>query len=256
MCAILICIFILLLIIILCYYNTFSSQKNIYENFGNLNNVFLSQNQTQEFLQSDLDNYITNFNQTDLKVRKVNSIDVYLEKISNSARSFTKKEKKYLNKIAQISNNQITNMNISFNQILLNIPFTFAKTVNNKYENGFAHTRKNIIFLSSSFFNLTKLNAIKTIIHEKIHIFQRFYPTETDNYLKSIGFQKIRNLTTSEINNKRSNPDINNELWLDPNNKPMLPFFINNPKSMNDIVSKEKNQHPFEYMAYNIENLI
>ena len=68
MCAILICIFILLLIIILCYYNTFSSQKNIYENFGNLNNVFLSQNQTQEFLQSDLDNYITNFNQTDLKV--------------------------------------------------------------------------------------------------------------------------------------------------------------------------------------------
>ena len=63
-------------------------------------------------------------------------------------------------------------------------------------------------------------------------------------------------MTNSEKKLKRSNPDINNLIWIDPAGKEMLPLFNSlNPSSMNDLITNENHQHPYETMAYDMENL-
>ena len=221
-----------------------------------INNQYLSKEDTFNFLSRDSDNYIHNFNQSDLIARKSSSIEDYIITISNSAISFTDKEKKYLDKISLIANNNIIkNNNFPFSQKLANIKFIFAKTNNHIYENGFPHTRENIIFLATQFFNNPESKAIKTLIHEKVHLFQRFYPNDTHNYLEQLGYQYQYELSAAQKQLTRSNPDINNSVWLDPNGNEMLPFFKNkNPKSIMDLIVSENDQHPYEAMAYSIED--
>ena len=226
----------------------------IQSNFIQSNNQYLSKEETFNFLFADLDNYIHNFNNSDLISRKVSSIDNYLYQISNSAASFTNAEKKYLDKITLMANNTIKNIDVPFAQQLANIQFTFAKTNNNNYENGFPHTRENIIFLATPFFKKSEDDAISTIIHEKTHLFQRFYPNETHNYLQNNGYTLQGKLSQSEMQLKRSNPDINNDVWTDSDGNLMLPLFNNiNPKSMSDLATSEQKQHPYEEMAYSME---
>jgi hypothetical protein len=58
--------------------------------------------------------------------------------------------------------------------VLANIPWVLAK-INENYENGFPHTRLGIIFLGK-LDSMIKTNLIQTLIHEKVHVYQRMYP--------------------------------------------------------------------------------
>ena len=254
---VLIIILFIIVIIILIYvfkFNVFKFNVQDKQYFINQseNIQFLSKEDTYNFLASDPDNYIHNFNQSDLIARKVNNIEEYLNKLSNSADSFTESEKEYLTEISQKANKQILNLNFPYSNELGNILFKFAKTKGRIYENGFPHTRKDIIFLATPFFSQN--NAITTLIHEKVHLFQKNYPNFTHQYLKQNNYQYQGELSPSQKQQKRSNPDINNSIWSDPNGNHMLPLFKNkNPNSMNDIMTSEKNQHPYEAMAYQLE---
>ena len=259
---ILIIILLIIIIIYIIIYILLPQKQNFYSAFAGQDRRHLSKEETFNFLASDSDNYIHNFNKSDLISRKVfiqnsvqNSIQNYLYQISNAAESFTDNEKIYLNKISQKANNNILNLNSPISSKLANIKFIFAKTKNRLYENGFPHTRENIIFLATPFFNFPQQQAISTLIHEKIHLFQRLYPTDTHQYLENNGYKYLYEMTQDQTQLKRSNPDINNSIWSDPNGNIMLPFFKNNnPKSMSDMITSEKNQHPYEAMAYMFEN--
>jgi hypothetical protein len=130
---------------------------------------------------------------------------------------------------------------------------------NEMFSANYSHVVKNQIF--EPFYWTADLpeivikqcQMVKESAQENIESFQRFFPNETYQYLNNNGFKYKGELSTSQLQLKRSNPDINNSIWLDQNGNYMLPFFKNNPKSMNDIITSEKNQHPYEYMAYYIE---
>ena len=215
----------------------------------------LTATETKKFLLLDSDNYVHNFNSADLIARNAFSINDYIQTIINSTSNFTKKEIIFLNLAVKQANKRLLVVDITQKYKPI---WNFAKTISNKYENGYPHTRKNIIFISSSFFdNFDIKKAVKTIIHEQIHIFQRNFPELVNNYLFSLNYTLRKwPMTNSERELKRSNPDINNSIWIDPLGKEMLPLFNSlNPSSMNDLITEENHQHPYETMAYLIENL-
>ncbi len=126
----------------------------------------------------------------------------------------------------------------------------------NEYEYGLPHTRNNIIILPinilSSFNRLTK-----TLIHEKIHVYQKMYPDDINKYLDKNGYIKYKN--RNEFNNLRANPDLDNYIYMNSNKQIMKAEYIDNPYTINDVIIEPINdykyEHPLEYMAYNIENL-
>ena len=96
-------------------------------------------------------------------------------------------------------------------------------------------------------------------MHEVIHIYQRYNPILTEIYLNNNGFKKIGNFQSLYPNLyklRRSNSDIDENIWLSPDNKLMFPIFSSEvPSSLNDVIDN-KMEHPYEWMAYKLEKLV
>jgi hypothetical protein len=203
----------------------------------------------------------------DLKARGVsNGTNEYYKQLSASlAVDFSQKEKQELLSLMNMVKNNFKN---TIYAPILEHNIIFAKTDKGKYsdlkgersdpnyENGYPHTRYNIIFLSPLFFKQSWKswkNQLNTLEHECIHIFQRFYPIDTEKYLNSMGFQKkgdFKTLFPEQYRLKRSNPDIDNNIWTDPSGNFMFPIYSSeDPKSLNDVLSHDM-EHPYEWMAY------
>ena len=69
-----------------------------------------------------------------------------------------------------------------------------------------------------------------------------------------MGFKK----TSLKNKKQRSNPDLNNSIYLDSNNKKLACLYRSNkPDNINDVICLENNklyEHPYELIAYNIAN--
>jgi hypothetical protein len=95
-----------------------------------------------------------------------------------------------------------------------------------------------------------------TLIHEKVHIYQKIYKDDVEKYLNEYNFKILKK--RDESDNIRSNPDLNNFIYKDNNNNIYKATYENNPKSIEDIVyspiNNQSYEHPFEKMAIFIEN--
>jgi hypothetical protein len=242
-----------------------SLQKNKFSNGDNI--TFFSQRETSDFLLSDPDNYILNMTNIDLQARGI--IGNYNQISASLATDFSQEEKQELLSLIDAVKNNFKN---TMYEKIFRHNIIFAKTDSGSrgdlrseprgdlrseprgdltYENGFPHTRNNIIFLSPLFFR--QMDKLNTLEHECIHLFQRFYPIDTEKYLNSMGFEKkgdFQLLFPDLYKVKRSNPDIDNNIWADPNGNFMFPIFSSDhPKSLNDVHSHDM-EHPYEWMAY------
>jgi len=208
------------------------------ENF-NENVVFLSKEETKEFIKNDQDKYINNLSIYDLRARNVKTNDEYLNKAINSCLDFNQNQKE---KLKICVKEAIKYFNNNFN-------WTFA-LVNDNYEGGFPHTRSSIIFLSPIIINYSNIELIKTLIHESIHIYQRFNKTEIQKYLDNNGFIISRKRNKNSL--ERSNPDLDDFIYKDKNNNELVAYYKSEyPKGINDItINSLLDEHPFEKMAY------
>jgi len=218
----------------------------IKQNFNNKENfnsliTFLTKEDIKNFILKDQDNYIKNLSIYDLRARKVKTNDEYLYKASNSGLEFTNEQKEKLIICANEAK-------LYFNN---NINWIFA-LISNNYEEGFPHTRANIIFLSPIILNYSNIELIKTLIHESIHIYQRYNKNEIEIYLKNNNFKISRIRDNSSL--IRSNPDLDQYIYKDINNNEMIAYYKNEyPSGITDIkLTSLLNEHPFEYMAYTI----
>lgn len=215
--------------------------------------IFNSKLETKLFLMGDKDNYIKNMSNIDLIARNFPSNIIYLLSATNGALYFSAIEKQKLIQMMKSVNKMFKKLGFS-----INFSVKFSK-VDEKYENGYPHTRYNIIFLSPSFFINDDLNAIKILKHECIHIYQRYNPIATEKYLNVNGFKKIGNfksLYPEKYILKRSNSDIDDNIWQNKNGELMFPIFSSNhPQSLSDLWCEKNMEHPYEWMAYNLESL-
>jgi hypothetical protein len=243
-------IIIILLFILLWYYNR-------YQLFESLNdNLFLSKNDIIHFINIDSDHYLYNMSSADLYARNVKNINHYKKNINNNIYHLSKKEKKRLYDLYNKTNNILYKKYID----IANVNCKIVITKNNVYENGLPHTRSNIIFMSNNILNQTDHKIIQTLIHEKIHIFQRYNPYHKYiiDFLDNYGIKRFmkRNEYIKTYPLLRSNPDLDEWIYIDKFNTLSCSYKNNHPKFIDDVNCNQLNEHPFEMMAYDIVNNI
>lgn len=206
-------------------------------------------------LTEDTDNFLKSLSNLDLKARKVQSLDSYINKIK--VLPFTDNEKERLIRLSNQVDNLIIEKGI-FDSKLASIKWYLLKG-NNAYENGLPHTRKwkDIIFIVLSNKELDKDDnkLCQVLLHEKVHVYQKMYPKETELYIKNLGFKKV-GLRKGFNKRLRANPDLNQFIY-EKNGKLYYSVYKNDfPKKISDTYTTSEFEHPFEHMAYTMEELI
>lgn len=234
--------------------------KSIIYPTDNTHITFMKASETADFIMSDPDTYTFNMSPLDLYARKAASYQEYEEASAKAARSFNSTEIFIITKAAKHADSIIEDIKLdgcpTFAENLKKIPWIFAKTEGNTYEDGLSHTRLNVIFLSTN--TLVGLlgdeqELVKTLIHEKIHIQQRLHPVETQALLKERGY--IQWKERYGVPRIRANPDLDPWIYIDPNTKKEMAAYYTSdtPSSISDIVLSSVNyEHPYEAIAYEV----
>jgi hypothetical protein len=176
-----------------------------------------------EFLNiTNSSEYFYKMNNYDLQVRKSNNNKEYLNKYQLGYQNFTIAQKNLLLYFINIIEKKI----IKF-KYFKNIPWIFVK-IDDSLENSYPHTIENVIVLSNDFFNKSLKYQITTIIHEKVHIYQRIYPKYIEILYNNWGFNKI----DFNIHNCRNNPDIKNYYSYNTNYL-IIQLYYDNPQQLN-----------------------
>lgn len=210
----------------------------------------------------DTSHYFVRLNNVDLKARSAISQAVYMKKYKSRLMSFTRDESKYLNKIIrELNNNYLYKY-----KNLYKIPWIIVKFKG--IEENYPHTLGNIIFLPEIFFSYDVENQMETLLHEKIHVYQRSYPIEISELIKSLGFEIFN--SQSNIPSIRSNPDTDEFVYKLNNTIQVSQFPNENPSSIKEarIEILEGDQpwdfgptvsnpeHPYEITAYILSHII
>jgi hypothetical protein len=223
-----------------------SKRKENFEVVANANVTFLSREEVRDFIQRDEDGYIASLTPLDLLAREVSSISEYIKRIAPA--EISEDHKKNINKLAYMVDTYLMK---SGQHKLASVPWKIAVTSNATYENGYPHTRKDIIFLSTN--EMDSIDLGQTLLHEKVHVYQRMYPAETYQYLRDIGYERWKLRRDEPL--ARSNPDLDDWIYIDPNTKkPMVAYYSSSkPSSISDVTLDHPSyEHPFEKMAYDI----
>jgi len=203
--------------------------------------------------------YLSNFNTPDLIARQYTlqepNKEALLELYMRYVRPINDSEIRVISPFLDKVNNILTPY-----KNLYAIPWKLVVFDAQKLENGFPHTHSDLIFLPDSMIRSSQTDEfLVTLIHEKIHVYQRLYPAETNHLILNINQfdvytmrYKIDKPTQSMI---RSNPDVNDIIYKVRHDKPILPLYkTTQPKNLVDI--NDKRDHPYEMMAYYLASQI
>lgn len=206
--------------------------------------------------------YFDRLSRYDLEARKSSTAATYMNRYISSIRPFFQSEKYMLNSMTEHAD-IITKSFKRFHNIEWKLVKLCCDT-----ENGFPHTLGDTIFLPDDFLiKNTYKQCLETIIHEKVHLYQRMYPLYTNTLITQYWHYNIVGIMDN-LESARANPDLNNILYslTDVNvevNKINACYskYDDHPKSLYDAKLTEqckrdnqKYEHPYEKMAYNIAN--
>jgi hypothetical protein len=223
--------------------------------------IFLSKQETIDFFTQDVDGYLEQLSLPDLIAQKANSHETFLSLICNAADDFSLSEKEMCIHACSLADDWIQNKMSTYtginNKKLANLPWKLSLTRGKANEEGLPHTRKDIIFLSDDVLNLSKKELVRTLIHEKVHVYERLYPQDIELWMKTNGYKRHKRL--SEYKLARSNPDVDGWTYINPSGKETIVFYRNeNPKGIDDVIypgpQHPNTEHPYETLAYLIDN--
>ena len=167
----------------------------------------------QNFLMSDSDGFIKNFSSLDLEARWAESREAYVKTAFSAIRAFTADEKTRLISLCSSADLEMRRL---FDETtigwvremrpILKMPWFICKSTSD-YEGGLPHTRDRYIFLSS--IPTRGAEAVALLIHEKVHVFQRFHERLVADFLKEFKYEK----TTKTFADIRANPDTDGKIY-------------------------------------------
>ena len=257
--------------------------KDIKEKYENNEHIYyMTYKETAEFFANDADMYVRNMTDLDLHARKVKTYIEYINNIEDTAISFTDDEKELLTRCAE--NADIYLRKETFKELkygdyingnnIADIKWIFANTYTNRFndmlkenEEGLPHTRENIIFLSKNVLKYDELNLTNTLIHEKIHIYQRNNSKIFDKIISNMGLKELDKKSYKYAKFIRSNPDTNNKIYyattadnnidevdnVDEDDVMVCLYRNTNPNGINDVIhTNYAKEHPYEKIAYEI----
>jgi len=147
------------------------------------------------------------------------------------------------------------------------IKWSYVKTID--LENNFPHTHGNIICIPHTIMGFEYNKLLKVIVHEFVHVFQRMEPIITNRFIEEFGY-KPHGQRESYDYNIRLNPDTNNIIYRNKEGRvELMVYSTESPSSLLDThniliyggdvfktVSNSKTEHPFEYMAYFLTDML
>jgi hypothetical protein len=248
-------IFVIIVLLLYCW----NAEKYFYSEYFNYddNIIFVSKNDLENILVSNSDNFYNRFYKTDFQLRKINNIPEYTRKIKNSVTDFSENEKIYISEIIKQIHNKFENINLPwFNGKKFNkLKWKIGLVSGYEYENGLFHTRNDTVIIQRE--QIHRYNFFTTLIHEKVHVYQKMYPEDTDIFLKLNNFKKIRKIIESDM--IRANMDTDEWIYADQNGNEYKAVFNKNPVNIQDVTFSPCNsqlcEHPFEKMAIDISRL-
>ena len=183
------------------------------EQFITSNINFIKKNNVKDIiLKSD---YFNNFTRIDLRLRNIdiNIKEYYFNKILD----FSEQEKKALKWIIE---------QINIKDSFMDKDWNFVKFID--LENNFPHTHLKYIFLSQiqvddivyNYKKKSKISDMKylvnTLIHEKVHVYQRIYPEKFNELYQLWNFSKPSKIYNIEKfkNLVRNNPDSDKSYYV------------------------------------------
>lgn len=210
------------------YIKQLNSNTNVDQTLKSLNITLLTPKQSFKIIKDS--KYLNKMNDKDMKVRKCYNIIKCEEMYKNNLVDFSYQDKLILIKLIKLTNDKLKNYK-SLNEI----PWKFAKTTT-KIEEGMPHTHSDTIFLSEDFFKTRNSDStnIITLIHEKLHIYQRVHKQKTFELYNDYNFSRV---TQKNINLRRANPDLDS---FDYNYKGNIFFseYTDDAKSLKDVQTK------------------
>jgi hypothetical protein len=221
------------------YIDTYAIINNTNTILNKTSNIYLSP--TEAYDNIERTNYINNFTKMDLIVRGCNNIKECKRIYKQNMIEFTDSEKAILEENIKVANEKIKIL-----KNLYNVPWKFAKTTE-KIDNSLPHTHLDTIYLSNLYFNNP---SISTLIHEKIHLYQKSKPIESYNLYKLYGYERI-NKTHDKM--RRSNPDLDEYDYI-KNGKVIYSVYKDNATKLTDI--KLKNSYNGSHNNYHKNNMI
>jgi len=251
---------------------------------GNPSLQFIDTDTTAKFLLHDEDKYVQGMSRSDLEARKVVCQEAYRLQAYFAAQNFTDEQKNLLTRATQEAdqffanyNGQVTARGYGGVPTAIGIIGYFdaerarrlpwkLMLVGNNYEDGLPHTRGEYIFISPTVLSQSYLDLVETMIHEKIHIYQRRYLREktylsyekievylTEYMVSKLGFTKVKKRSEA-VCDIRANPDVDEWIYRDPktNQEMYLCYRSSRPTSVGDTIGDIHREHPFEWIAYEI----
>ena len=208
--------------------NNQNNNQNDIHNYNQDNNIIYVEPQ-EAFKEILFSGYFNNFNETDMKVRKCDNMEKCQEMYKNNLVEFNNDNKKELERLIKLCNEKINKY-----KSLYDITWKLCKTTK-KLEEGMPHTHTDIIFLSDSFFRTNNDESkMITLIHEKLHVYQRKYKEKTEELYNKYNFSKVEK---KKINLRRTNPDLDS---YDYNYNGVLIYseYKDNARSLRDVDTK------------------
>lgn len=193
----------------------------------------------------------------DLLARQSHSTAHYKKKYLTSIIDFSQEEKLGLEDFVK----KADIMTKRYNK-LHRIPWRFVK-LSQGTEQDYPHTLQQYIMLPYNFISNTCISLkekVKTLIHEKIHVFQRTYPSETRLLIRSYwGFRPVC-LSPQQLAQKRTNPDTDENIYERNLKTCLQEYKTEKPNGLYDsYLNKdcvESYEHPFEQMAYILSDIL
>jgi hypothetical protein len=217
--------------------------------------IFLTREQLLNFLLNDSDNFYSKLKPMDLALRQVENIDEYKKNINNSVDEFTKEEMRKLTRAMENCDHYLQVINKpGFNGFKCKqIPWKIGCIIGKEYESGLPHTRDQVILFPRYKLEQSERIFTRTLIHERIHIYQKRYPEDIQQYLKHNGYKRHKPISRSMT---RANPDIDDWTYTDKEGNIMSAEYKKDAKTLRDVVFTPKNtseyEHPLEKMAVDL----
>lgn len=215
---------------------------------------FLSKEETGAFLRNDPDAYVKNMSPLDLYARRVGNTEAYIDRAEASSTDFTREQQVRYSRAALDADAFFRSTKIEGldSQEIARIPWVLALTTGSDYEDGLPHTRANIIFVSTNL-DETPEGLVRTLVHEKLHLYQRLHPERMALLLETQGYRRWKQrLGEPRI---RANPDVDPWIYIDPvSGAPMAAYYsTDTPVSITDVVLNDPAfEHPYEKIAYEV----
>ena len=192
----------------------------------------------------------------DLYARQCKSGQEYLERYRNSLKEFTVEEKKVIT-------SAIAKADTLFKPYprISGLQWRFVK-LGAGLEAGMPHTIGGLIVINETEFERTDdRDLLRTLVHEKIHIYQKHYPEETRTLIHDCwGFEPTL-MTNSFV---RNNPDADKKIYRfgeeyvaaiyrekDPVNVKDVDMSVE-PSKFNYTADTKNVSHPYEIMAHEL----